>query len=434
MSNINPNRYPVDYNGTALTNKVVGEAVTLNTRKVRAFAPLNAPYFSKNIVITDTTTGRPLTSSQYKCFNLMAAPSAIAGAGNEVFSVVVITDQAVGNSLSVDYQTVGGDYVQGFDSIVQMLGALTQDNRPVTWDNILNRDTEFTPNQHLHPLADTVGWEYFCVALEQLKLAILLGDDIKKDFILQYIDAALASSDAAAAAAVSPSSPFGAHVNDMNNPHGVTATELNLGNVQNFAIATLTEVYAGIVTNKYVTVDQVGLAIQNAINAGMDAHIADHDNPHQTDKVKVGLDQVLNLPIAAAEDLSAPDQSNPKYVTTPVLGTWLNSYFAAQQTSIGQAIATVTTSVTTAKTAALAAQAQAQTAQLAAQGATTQTSQAVTAATAALTQAQENAQAVTASQTAAQTLVQQYLVAAVAAARASGYSSGYADGTAAAHS
>ena len=434
MSNINPNRYPVDYTGTALTNLVSGEAVTLNTRKVRAFAPLNAPYFSKNLVIVDTTTGHTLTNTQYKCFNLMAAPSAIAGAGNEVFSVVVITDQAVGNSLSVSYQTVGGDYVQGFDSIVQMLGALTDDNRPVTWDNILNRDTEFTPNQHLHPLADTVGWEYFCVALEQLKLAILLGDDIKKDFILQYIDAALASSDAAAAAAVAPSSPFGAHVTDQNNPHNVTPAILNLGNVQNFAIATLAQVYAGIANNLYVTVDQVGLAIQNAINAGMDAHILNHDNPHEVDAEQVGLDQVQNLPIATADDLTSPDQGNPKYVTTPILGAWLNSYFAAQQTSIGASVAAVTANVTTAKAAAVAAQAQAQAAQLAAQQATNATTQAVNAATAALTQAQENAQAVTASQSAAQTLVQQYLVAAVSAARASGYSSGYADGTAAAHS
>lgn len=44
-----------------------------------------------------------------------------------------------------------------------------------------------------------------------------------------------------------------AHLADNNNPHGVTKTQVGLGNVQNYGIATQAEAEAGTVNNKYMT-------------------------------------------------------------------------------------------------------------------------------------------------------------------------------------
>lgn len=432
MTTLNPNRYPVDLTGTAASNKISSEPVMLTTRKVRVFSPLQAPFFAKNIIIVDTATGQPLTATQYKCYNLLEVPTKLAGIGNEVYSCVVVTDQGVSNNLIITYQTVGGDYVSGFDSIVRLVKDLTQDSRPVTWDNVIDRPTQFEPNQHLHPVSETIGWEYLISAIQQLATVLMLGDDVKKDFILQYIDAALANSNAEANANLGVGSPFGQHVNDTNNPHGVTANTINLGNVQNFPIATLTEVFAGIASNRYVTVDQVATAVQNAVNLGMDAHIARTDNPHGVTKALVGLSNVLNYATAIIDDLNAPDSANPLYVTNVVLAAWLSQYFTAQAASIATTVAAINASITSALNAATDAKTAALAAQNSANLATNQTAQAVNSANAALTQAQLNATAVLNSQSAAMALISQYVTQAVAAAETAGYDRGYAAGRAAA--
>ena len=43
------------------------------------------------------------------------------------------------------------------------------------------------------------------------------------------------------------------HMEDMNNPHHLTKTDVGLGLVNNYPIATTAEAFAGTITERYIT-------------------------------------------------------------------------------------------------------------------------------------------------------------------------------------
>lgn len=423
---INPNRYPVDYTGSATTNLIENESVTLTTNEIRVFAPTAAPFFKSSMVIKDADTGLTLTNSQWTAYFLVSAPSAITDIGDEVYSIVAITDESVSNNLTITYQTVGGDYVCSFDNIISMITPLLSDSRPVTWPNIIDRLSGFTPNQHLHPINQTLGWEYLVTFVEILKNVILVGDLQQKDAVLAYIDSALASSAAVVEASLSSTSTFGKHVADTSNPHEVSPEDIGLGLVENYGLASNAEAYAGTSSELYVTADQVKMVVQDAVDLGMDAHIARTDNPHGLTPAQLDLDLLMNYAVATSAELASPDAASPKYVTNVILAAYLTSYFSTQQANITSAIADVTTQLATLTTQANAAKATAEAAAITAAAATSSAAAAATTGTAALAQANANALSATASAAAIQTLFEQYVTTAVANAYAQGFAAGKA--------
>lgn len=429
MPSINPNRYPVDYTGTAPSNLVQNEAVVLATRKVRVFVPAQAPYFTNTMVIKDATSGATLNSTQWKSYYVVQAATALTGMNLTVCVAVAILDQGVSNNLTISYQTVGGDYVGGYDNILQLVQSLTADTRPVTYPNVINAPTAFTPSQHLQSLNNTLGWEYVIGAVEQLKMTILLGDDVKKDAVLNYITQSLASSNAVVSAQTGGGSAFGAHVTSTNNPHNVTPTQLNLGNVQNYGVATLAQVTQTTPpTNLYVTADVVSAAVKNAINLGMDVHIANTSNPHGVTPTQIGLGLVQNYSVATLTELQTPVAGTPRYVTNTVLGQYLTTWFTSQQTSIASSFSTLNASVSSASNTAQSAVVQAQAAQATAAQALSQGNATLAAVQAAQGVADQNAASVSGSVSTVTTYFNTYVAQATSNAYTSGYNAGYAAG------
>lgn len=432
MSVINPNRYPVDYTGTAQTNLIENEVVVLTTNNVRVFIPDSAPYFTDSIQLVDTTTGLTLNSTQWKPYYVVQAATALTPVGKTVCIAVAITDQAVSNNLSITYQTVGGDYVTGYESILPLLQTLTADTRPVTFPNVIDSPTAYLPTQHLENINDTMGWEYVINIIDQLKMTVLLGDSVKKDAVLNYIEQSLSASDAIVNAQLSPTSTFGLHVNDTNNPHGVTKTQINLGNVLNYGVAALTDVTATTPpTNLYVTADVVAAAVKNAINLGMDVHISDYNNPHQVTKAQINLGNVLNYGVATLSELTTPDQASPKYVTNVNLNAYLSDWFTTQQNSISASFTSLNASVSSAATSAQSAIVQAQAAQAAADQAISQGNSTLAIVQAAQLIANQNAQNIANAVSTVTTYFTTYVAQATTNSYNSGYAAGYAAGLAA---
>jgi len=431
MSSVNPNRYPVDYTGKAATNLIINEQVNLTTLKRRVFIPKQAPYFGNSMTIIDNATGKTLTSSQWKTFSLVAAASTRTDIGYEVYIGTVITDQSVSNNLTISYQTVGGDYITGFDNINALLGDLTADTRPVTWPNVLDQPANFPANQHYHTLSQTFGWEYFVSFLEQLKLTIILGDIVSKDSVLAYIDAALNNSNAYAASQLSANSTFGQHVNNTNNPHNVTAAQLGLGNIQNYPVATQAQAFAGTSGQLYITDDLVQAVVKNTVNGGMDAHVARTDNPHAVTAAQIGLGFVQNYPPATLTDLNNPDQANPKYVTNVVLGSYVATAAANLNQTIANSFTNVTKAVSDASANATQANSVASDALNAAQLAVQKNTSALAVAQQALTLANANKLSIDNASSTVSTLFDTYVAQAVEAARQDSYAKGYAAGLAA---
>lgn len=103
-----------------------------------------------------------------------------------------------------------------------------------------------------------------------------------------------------------------AHINNRNNPHGVTKQQVGLGNVTNVEQASKQD-FNNHATNRNnphgVTKAQVGLGnvtnVEQASKREFDAHTTNRNNPHNVTKSQVGLGNVDNVRQASYESVEA---------------------------------------------------------------------------------------------------------------------------------
>lgn len=299
MATILPHRYPVDLTGESTDNLIIDEPHSPVRRKVRCIAPMYAPFFKDSMQVYEVGNAVPLIQgTQYKLMNLIPLPTAMAGGALECYALIAIIDESVGDNLTLDYQTVGGEFVQSFEAALSLLEALSNDTRPATWPNVIDRPLVYPADLHLHAVGDVIGWEYVSVQLQQVREAVINGDARDHEAILTYIDAQTAAINNLIALQSQPDRPLGAHLIATNNPHNVTKDQVGLGLVQNFPLATEAEASAGTALNRYMTPALVTKAIENVSSVSIGNHPLNTDNPHQTTKDQVGLGNVPNYPAA----------------------------------------------------------------------------------------------------------------------------------------
>ena len=289
-----PFRYPLDPTGVSPDNRVAGEAHALPNRTVRAIAPLYGAFFAESLIIRDLTTNQILNTSQYKSTELFEFPT--ARYGKEICGIILITDTSVSSNISIDYQTLGGEYSTNSDAIVQMLNSIEFDNRPVAWPDIIGKPDAFEPAFHYHDIGDVYGFEYVVHAIERVRTAILVGDSSTHDAIYRYIDQ---QDQTYASQVVAVQQGLNAHTSNTNNPHQTTKAQVGLGSVDNFATATTAEAQAGAVNNKFMTPLRVAEAINAQAGQMIASHVNNTNNPHQTNKGHVGLGNVQNYGVAS---------------------------------------------------------------------------------------------------------------------------------------
>lgn len=104
------------------------------------------------------------------------------------------------------------------------------------------------------------------------------------------------------------------HINATNNPHMVNKTQVGLGNVLNYGIASEAEAKAGAKNDVYMTPLMTRKAIEEIATGSIGSHLADDQNPHATTKAQVGLSAVQNFPLANIEEAKL-GESNIRYMT-----------------------------------------------------------------------------------------------------------------------
>ena len=154
--------------------------------------------------------------------------------GAEICGVILITNTTVSSTVNYDYQTVGGPYVHSADLLVNLINSMENDNRSVAWPDILNKPTEFNPVKHLHDIGDTYGFEYVVQELERITRAITLVDNTYLDSILTYIDSRLSEKSTSTDNTLSQ---FTSHISNMSNPHQTNKVQIGLGNLLNMPVA-----------------------------------------------------------------------------------------------------------------------------------------------------------------------------------------------------
>lgn len=105
-----------------------------------------------------------------------------------------------------------------------------------------------------------------------------------------------------------------AHANRTDNPHTVTKAQVGLGNVANYAVSTTAEAQAGAVDTSFMTPLKTAQAIAQLVGTSYAAHAANQLNPHNVTAAQVGLFNVQNYAIASQQD-ALTATANDKYMT-----------------------------------------------------------------------------------------------------------------------
>jgi hypothetical protein len=326
-------QYPFDPTGVAPTNKIVGERQTISPPDWTDFyfiCPTATPYFASSLVLTLVATGRQLiegvdynpTHRFYDASLQCASP---------VYGSITFLDKTLSGVIEMNYQVLGGDWTLNSDEIATILANTLMDPRITTWEEVVDLPYQFPPVSHPWDIVDMVGASDIVTALNNMVTALLQsGDqglathlaDFNNPHHVSAAQVGLGNVQnyplATTADAISGSSnvlymtpqlvqaeigqfaiiPLNAHINNTTNPHGVTATQVGLGNVQNYGLATAPQAQAGVATNAYMTPALTAAAIMSQAIAPLNSHLANFNNPHQVSAAQVGLGNVPNYAMA----------------------------------------------------------------------------------------------------------------------------------------
>ena len=180
-------RYPLDPTGTNPDNFVSGEIRDLPNLSIRATVPTYAPFFADSVVIYDVATGIQVThATSYRCVELVKEPT--IQFGKEICAVILITDPAISNQISVSYQVLGGAYQLDPTNLVERYVNSLSATGPVYFPDILEKPTFWPPTLHPHLFEDLRGAGALIAALEHIEKAILMGSLPTLDAVINYID------------------------------------------------------------------------------------------------------------------------------------------------------------------------------------------------------------------------------------------------------
>ncbi len=114
-----------------------------------------------------------------------------------------------------------------------------------------------------------------------------------------------------------------AHKGDKSNPHGVTKSQVGLGNVANVPQASKVE-FDSHVGNAGIHVTTSDKANWNskANGADLSGHTTNKNNPHEVTKSQVGLSNVDNVKQASKSEFDAHAGDNNRHVTAQDKANW----------------------------------------------------------------------------------------------------------------
>lgn len=301
-----PANYPLDLTGLSPGNKILDEVHVLtevNAATYRIVIPVCAPFYLDNFVLkhvdgTGVETVLQPDMDYYFCLPYMGASRSV---GKMIYGAVTINTQLLDGLLKVTYQTLGGEWVADPEYVRTRIAEMVYNPRTTVWDVVTNKPNQFPPGQHQQDFDTVYGQRELVEAVNALAAQIANGTN--------------------------PNVPIIRHLVDLQNPHQVDKTQVGLGNVSNFPVASDQEVIDQAHVEKYVTLRQLlefPLSDPDsvpALQAALASHLADHtdphpvlreaiethagdvNNPHQVTKEQVGLGNVSNFPVASPDDL-----------------------------------------------------------------------------------------------------------------------------------
>lgn len=119
---------------------------------------------------------------------------------------------------------------------------------------------------------------------------------------------------------------FQNHLDNHNNPHSVTKAQIGLGNVTNVEQASKTDFDAHARdTTKHVTQQERTSWNGKADSRALTDHAGNRNNPHGVTKTQVGLGNVINVEQASKSEFNSHSQNSTIHVTSVDKNRWNNA-------------------------------------------------------------------------------------------------------------
>lgn len=357
--------YPYNPNANLSAAFITGETHTITTDPSRTynwFVPFAAPFFSKGLVLTHVTSGRVLTPGvdfnfglEYHIFNSTVAFYPVYGA-------IVIMDSTLIGTFSISYYTLGDRYAINEAKALALVANTAIDPRQTYWESVTDIPSQFPVSDHQHDVSDLTGMADVVASINALTASLTneggkwwqalnehLTDYNDPHHVLDMIPSggtsiAKATQQQAeegtdntayatslrvaqyAAANILPT--LNNHINATGNVHDLTAADLNLGNVPNYAAATQSDVDNNVTPDSLITtVSIVQYIVNNALqNASLDQYQTSTD---VTNAIQSAMGSISNYPIATDElatlGQDAATLMTPRATTLTIDGYQMNT-------------------------------------------------------------------------------------------------------------
>lgn len=303
-------RYALDPTGLNPDNLVIAEEHQTTANSVRAVAPNSGAFFAESMLVYDSDTNTQLTAgTDYKCVELLQ--DATLKYGKEICVLLLIINPAVSSSVTITYQAVGGQFQYDGSAIANLYETVIKDNRPVDWENVLNRPLEYPPTMHNHLLEDVYGFEPVVAAIERVRNAILLSDVPAFEAVIDWMNA---RANQISTALNELTTVVQEHNDARDNPHVVTKAQVGLSKVENNEVVSAVEIIDTTPTHKYVTHDRLisfsDWKLGNVEGKTVETFVKDH------------VSSVMGAHEAAADP-------HPQYMTASEVSTSIGGHEAA---------------------------------------------------------------------------------------------------------
>jgi len=269
-------------------NRIVNERHTLQTpgRDDYFFIiPRAAPYYVSSLKVYNDTTGAlykegvDYLPGHYFVEAMQSIDKPVAGS-------IRFLNHSISGIVRLEYHTLGGQW--GFNSNAILAELSNKQLNPLrrSWGMIAELPASFPVVDHDQSIDSIVG-------SEELEEAI--------NSIADVLEATASGTNAS-------------HLQDFNNPHKVTKTQVGLSNVPNWATATEQHAIQGVANTGFMNPYLTKRAIEAIALAPLNDHINNTNNPHGVNADDVGLGDVANYPPASRDEAIDPTVNN-RYLT-----------------------------------------------------------------------------------------------------------------------
>lgn len=241
--------YKTDIRNTNPENEIRQEPFSVDAGVwTRVIVPRHSPFFVDSLKLY-FPNGQPMVPNKhFRVFSLMSRITDLCG--HQVSCTIELMDENITDGL-IDYDVVG-EFSLFDTTLANMVTNASNDDRPVYWEHISNKPVVFPPTLHGHSLLyDVVAFmdliEFFdllSATIEEQGSSIL---QVKLRHALTMLNHYMAEYKAMLLA-------FLERHERAYNEHGLTAEQVNLEKVDNFATATTLEELRSSRTDLHLTV------------------------------------------------------------------------------------------------------------------------------------------------------------------------------------